>query len=318
MAKVTLVNQADFAGTYGTENQPVTFASNEVSTTIIRGLTAVKTADQTYWVNGPLTYQVKITNNSGDTFTKGVLTDDLRHRPRRVQYRIRGEDRQLTYVKFYVFERRPFGNSSGYGGRCDNHRFVSGYASTLKKSIIIIARCLACGRICEKPKQYRTEYWHHFGSFAHVNSQTASAGIRITWACACGAEQKKFRNFTKPFLPFPKRAFRNLPGYFRFIISRLVKKVGQNAQKQSLHFRPDDLRNCGRRGPNALSYEHGDAERLCFSPPPKRASAPSKDAEDECIGCETEAYKYHSPPLVRVSVTSICQSGSARGTTLFP
>lgn len=77
MAKVTLVNQADFAGTYGTENQPVTFASNEVSTTIIRGLTAVKTADQTYWVNGPLTYQVKITNNSGDTFTKGVLTDNL-------------------------------------------------------------------------------------------------------------------------------------------------------------------------------------------------------------------------------------------------
>ena len=38
-------------------------------------ITATKTVDKTHWVNGPLLYAIKIDNNSGDTFTKGVLTD---------------------------------------------------------------------------------------------------------------------------------------------------------------------------------------------------------------------------------------------------
>lgn len=75
MAQVTLTNQADFAGSYGAAASPVVFSSNSVSTTIIQGLTATKTADKAYWVNGPLLYTIKIENNSGDTFTKGVLTD---------------------------------------------------------------------------------------------------------------------------------------------------------------------------------------------------------------------------------------------------
>lgn len=77
MAKVTLTNQADFAGSYGAAANPVTFSSNQVSTTIIQGLTATKTADKEFWVNGPLLYTIKVQNSSGDTFTKGVLTDTL-------------------------------------------------------------------------------------------------------------------------------------------------------------------------------------------------------------------------------------------------
>lgn len=77
MAQITLTNQADFAGSYGTGAAPVVFSSNAVTTTIVQGLTATKTASKTYWVNGPLLYTIRIENNSGDTFTKGVLTDVL-------------------------------------------------------------------------------------------------------------------------------------------------------------------------------------------------------------------------------------------------
>lgn len=77
MAKITTENQTDYTGLYGTEAEPITFASNLVSTTIISGLTAVLSADKKYWVNGPLTYTVVITNNSGDVYTKGVLHDTL-------------------------------------------------------------------------------------------------------------------------------------------------------------------------------------------------------------------------------------------------
>ncbi|MFR1564987.1 MAG: hypothetical protein ACLSUT_00920 [Christensenellales bacterium] len=75
MAQVLLTNQADLSGSYGALAVPVVFSSNSVTTTIIQGLTATKTVDKTHWVNGPLLYTIKIDNNSGDTFTKGVLTD---------------------------------------------------------------------------------------------------------------------------------------------------------------------------------------------------------------------------------------------------
>ena len=48
MAKTTL-NQADFSGSYGTEAAAITFASNQVTTTIVSGLTATLSADKTYW-----------------------------------------------------------------------------------------------------------------------------------------------------------------------------------------------------------------------------------------------------------------------------
>lgn len=75
MAQVLLTNQADLSGSYGALAVPVVFSSNSVTTIIIQGLTATKSVDKTHWVNGPLLYTIKIDNNSGDTFTKGVLTD---------------------------------------------------------------------------------------------------------------------------------------------------------------------------------------------------------------------------------------------------
>ncbi len=77
MAKKITDNQTDFTGVYGAESEPITFASNLVSTTIISGLTAVLSADKKYWVDGPLTYTVVITNESGDVYSKGVLADNI-------------------------------------------------------------------------------------------------------------------------------------------------------------------------------------------------------------------------------------------------
>ncbi len=77
MATKITTNQSDFSGTYGSEAEPITFASNLVSTTIISGLTAVLSADKKYWVDGPLTYTVVVTNSSGDVYSKGVLVDNI-------------------------------------------------------------------------------------------------------------------------------------------------------------------------------------------------------------------------------------------------
>lgn len=77
MAKKITDNQSNFSGTYGTEAEPITFASNLVSTTIISGLTAVLSADKKYWVDGPLTYTVVVTNESGDVYSKGILADNI-------------------------------------------------------------------------------------------------------------------------------------------------------------------------------------------------------------------------------------------------
>lgn len=77
MAKVLTNDQADFSGVYGTEAEPITFVSNLVSTTIVSGLTATLSADKKYWVDGPLTYTVVVTNSSGDVYSKGVLADNL-------------------------------------------------------------------------------------------------------------------------------------------------------------------------------------------------------------------------------------------------
>lgn len=76
MAKTTL-NQADFSGSYGADSVPITFVSNQVTTTIITGLTATLSASKQYWVDGPLLYTVVVANNSGETYSKGVLQDTI-------------------------------------------------------------------------------------------------------------------------------------------------------------------------------------------------------------------------------------------------
>lgn len=72
-----LTNQVDIVGEYGNTSTPISFSSNVVSTTIVEGLSVTKTANKINWVDGPLTYTIVITNNSGSALKDGVLTDKL-------------------------------------------------------------------------------------------------------------------------------------------------------------------------------------------------------------------------------------------------
>ncbi len=77
MAERTLTNEATLAANYGEDNTPITFASNEVTTTLIDGLTITKAADKQAWVNGALTYTITINNTTGETLSSVVFTDAL-------------------------------------------------------------------------------------------------------------------------------------------------------------------------------------------------------------------------------------------------
>lgn len=77
MAETNLINKVDVNANYGDASTPISFSSNNVTTTIIQGLTVEKTANKEYWVDGPLTYTIVITNNSGSSITDGVISDTL-------------------------------------------------------------------------------------------------------------------------------------------------------------------------------------------------------------------------------------------------
>ena len=77
MAVVNLTNQTTIEGQYGSPASAISFVSNEVTTSIVQGLTVQKEADKTNWVNGPLTYTIVVTNNSGSTLSSGVLLDKI-------------------------------------------------------------------------------------------------------------------------------------------------------------------------------------------------------------------------------------------------
>lgn len=71
-----LLNQGLFLGTLGTDTG-VEVATTIASTRLIDGLVATKTADKEVWVNGELTYTIKITNESGEDYKNVTLTDSL-------------------------------------------------------------------------------------------------------------------------------------------------------------------------------------------------------------------------------------------------
>lgn len=75
MAQTNLTNQAQINGTY--TEQPVSFSSNIVTTSIIDGLTVTKTADKTNLIDGPLTYTIEVKNSSGESLSSGTLTDTI-------------------------------------------------------------------------------------------------------------------------------------------------------------------------------------------------------------------------------------------------
>lgn len=77
MAELSLENFVDVSGKYGESEVAISFSSNTVTTTIVQGLTIVKSADKDYWVNGPLTYTLVVTNNSGGKLTSASITDTL-------------------------------------------------------------------------------------------------------------------------------------------------------------------------------------------------------------------------------------------------
>lgn len=77
MAEKKVSNQADIEATYGDTGTPISFSSNLVTTTIVEGISVVKSADKTYWVDGPLTYTIVVTNNSGISLSGGTLSDTL-------------------------------------------------------------------------------------------------------------------------------------------------------------------------------------------------------------------------------------------------
>ena len=66
MADVKLSNVASITGTY--DSIATTLSSEAVITSIISGLTIVKTADKQNWANGYLTYTITITNNAEKPF----------------------------------------------------------------------------------------------------------------------------------------------------------------------------------------------------------------------------------------------------------
>ena len=68
-----LTNIATATGTYN--NLPTSMTSDTSAVALIEGLTITKTADQTSWVNGPLTYTITIDNQATETYATPVITD---------------------------------------------------------------------------------------------------------------------------------------------------------------------------------------------------------------------------------------------------
>jgi len=77
MAEQSLINKVDIVGNYGDDAVPITFSSNDVTTTIVSGLTVTKSADKSYWADGPLVYTITVKNDSGAKFAGGSMTDVL-------------------------------------------------------------------------------------------------------------------------------------------------------------------------------------------------------------------------------------------------
>lgn len=70
-----LTNISSLLGTYN--NIPLDVASTKVTTTIVGGITAVKTADLDVWNSGFLTYTIVVTNNAEYDYEAAVFSDTL-------------------------------------------------------------------------------------------------------------------------------------------------------------------------------------------------------------------------------------------------
>lgn len=75
MADIKLSNIATITGTY--DSIATALSSEAVITSLISGLTIVKTADKQNWASGYLTYTITVTNNAKKPFEAPTITDTL-------------------------------------------------------------------------------------------------------------------------------------------------------------------------------------------------------------------------------------------------
>lgn len=70
-----LSNQVTANGTYN--SVPTSLTSNTSVVNVIDGLTLVKSADKTNWIDGVLTYTIEINNETDNSYQNPVVTDIL-------------------------------------------------------------------------------------------------------------------------------------------------------------------------------------------------------------------------------------------------
>ncbi|MCL2234682.1 MAG: hypothetical protein FWC02_03285 [Firmicutes bacterium] len=75
MADLILENVAGLAGTY--DSLPLSLDTNALSTTLVPGLAATKSASVSVWASGYLTYTITIDNQADEDFVAPTLTDLL-------------------------------------------------------------------------------------------------------------------------------------------------------------------------------------------------------------------------------------------------
>lgn len=70
-----LNNEVSVLGNYN--NVPTTITSNNLAVDMIDGLVVSKSADKMVWADGTLTYTVTIDNQTTETYSAPVVTDNL-------------------------------------------------------------------------------------------------------------------------------------------------------------------------------------------------------------------------------------------------
>ena len=70
-----LSNVATVLGNYN--DIPTSISSEVILVTMVNGLTVTKTSDKKVWVDGLLTYTIKVSNETGVKYTSPVITDVL-------------------------------------------------------------------------------------------------------------------------------------------------------------------------------------------------------------------------------------------------
>lgn len=68
-----LNNTATAVGNYN--SIPTSITSNTSVVNLVEGLSLVKEADKTNWIDGNLTYTITVSNNAENTYEKPIITD---------------------------------------------------------------------------------------------------------------------------------------------------------------------------------------------------------------------------------------------------